>query len=203
MSFPSQSDHRSTEVKKRCYIPIGQHFWRGKWEGLRPFLREYNQVSQSSSLHQRVNNLCVSLQSDHSSVRQKAATSVLLNIYLGFLKCRLSDRLPERWQSRACFYAGPEGWESEEFSGISSSFADETCVNLCRQHCTKSNKLHSGYFACKRSRKYTKIRLTIVRFLLILTLVPSCTDMCCYVHFNTKSLCTRVCSSLIFVLEWF
>lgn len=36
VSFPSQSDHKFTEAKQRCYIPIGQHVWRGKWEGLRP-----------------------------------------------------------------------------------------------------------------------------------------------------------------------
>lgn len=70
VSFPSQSDHKFTEAKQRCYIPIGQHFWRANGRGL-----GLNQVSQSSSLHLRVNNLCVSLQSDHSSMRQKAAAS--------------------------------------------------------------------------------------------------------------------------------
>lgn len=70
-SFPSQSDHKSAEAKQCCYIPIGQHFWQGKWEGFRPF--SGNIIKLHSHLYFTcVNNLCVSLQSHHSSMRQKS-----------------------------------------------------------------------------------------------------------------------------------
>lgn len=151
MSCPSQSDHKFTDAKQllHSYWPA-EFFWWGKWERLRLFF--------SGNIIKFHNNLCLSLQSDHSSMRQSWLFS---NVYLGGGRggFKVQTIRSATWalaRVGGCLYAGPEGRQSEDFRGISTSLADETCVNVRRQHCTKSNKLHDAAWRWKRSKKKGK-----------------------------------------------
>lgn len=68
--FPANQITSSRRQSSAVTFLLASNFGGANGRGL-----GLNQVSQSSSLHLCVNNLCVSLQSDYSSMRQKAAAS--------------------------------------------------------------------------------------------------------------------------------